>query len=187
MIVFRFPQNEQLKHKWFNAISQANGKFTHTNGYVCSEHFSSENILIGNKGESKLVPNCIPTEFWVDCIEYEDDVAESDSENSLNNNTNAKNTESNSAMLKQKLDFEMQQLKLTEEIKRLKIVNEQQSNEISDLKNAMNTEGEKRKKLETELSEAKASSDYIQVGHFIRAIFLKLSFACKQNFPGLCL
>lgn len=155
---------------------------------MCSEHFSSENFLIGNKGETKLNPNCIPTEFWVDCIEYEDDALESDpeniEENSSDNNTNTENRESNSAMLKQKLDFEMQQFKLTEEIERLKIVNKQQSKEIAGLKSALNTEGKKTNKLKKELSEAKASPDYIQVGSFIRPIFFMFPFACKLNFPG---
>lgn len=150
---------------------------------MCSEHFSSEeNFLIGNKGETKLNPNSIPTEFWVDCIEYEDEgdalesVHENIEENASDNNTNTENTESKSAMLKQKLDFEMQQFKLTEEIQRLKIVNEQQSNEIASLKSALNSEGKKTNKLEKELSEAKASPDYIQVGRFICSFFFFLFF-----------
>lgn len=165
-------------------ICEANGQFTPTNGYVCSEHFSSEeNFIIGKKGETKLNPNCIPTEFWVDCIEYEDNSLESDPEENFNN-TNTENTESNSAMLKQKLDLEIQQCKLTGEIERLKIVNEKQSNEIAGLKSALNTEEKKTNKLEKELSEAKASPDYIQVGRLISPVFFMFSFACKQNFPG---
>lgn len=114
-----------------------------------------------------MAKNSIPTEFWVECIEVDENVDENNIEKTkgddADNNEGTQNKELSTALLKQKFDFEIQEIKLREQIKRLQIVNDGQSTEIIALKKSLKSQMNKTEELERDLSIKNQTPDSIQV------------------------
>lgn len=125
---FRVPKkNEKWRNEWVSAIKEANNDKSDSNigvANVCSEHFLPECIQI-TKTTVKLVENSLPTEFWIDVIENEEDVHEIVAENFDETKENAAKT-----------------------IEYLRKENQSQADEIFRLKNALESAEEKIKQLE---------------------------------------
>lgn len=126
-----------------------------SNGFVCSLHFSQENIETVD-GKIYLKRGAVPTEFWID-INYEfEDEYECDDAQEMDADLQVKYNELQKLNLENKLDFNVREAALQKKNQDLTQTVQLQEQEISSLKIALASSQKLIEQMKNELVQAKA-------------------------------
>lgn len=160
MIFYRIPTSE-LKQKWIEAIRNANADDYSGSGYICNNHFLPNQIRVHGNNRVQLASDAIPTEFWVDCIEVDDNFHD------LNDELKIEIGRQNTIIAKMKIDL----INLQKKYDRLTVIKSEQAVEIEFIKNASIRLSQEKMKVEEDLNRFKQSI-YVKVSISSRCCYI---------------